>query len=121
MDRTKDTGKIASYGLTPMLLRLSEDDRWSLRNCKHRPTSIRSWNDEGVGQEVQALYSGEPGEREWSRVEAVLGALAQDALEQGLLGVKTDQGDGKGGKGLMAALVPRLSGDSPGEPYQSSG
>ena len=118
IERTKDYDKVAASGLRPLLVKLSaKEAKWSVKKCSRQPTAYRSWCDEGVGQEVQALYSGEPGRREWSAVAAILKhrTLAADALEQGLLGGAIDGSEGSKGTGLMAALMPRLSGSSPGE------
>lgn len=118
IDRTRDKGKLAVLGLSPLLIRLAaRDATWSMEACKLKPASTRTWSDEGVGAEVQALYTGQPNEREWSVITAILrtGALSAETLQQGLLDGRLDTGGGKPAKGLMSVLGSRLSGSSPGE------
>lgn len=115
---------ITGTGLSPLLVRLlssPKDKRrtWAISHlpaCARRPLSFEEWCHSGVGEEVQALYSGTGGASTADRlagIEALLrsGALSPQVVEKGVLGGQLDEiSQDRSEQGLMATLSHLLGG-----------
>lgn len=117
-------GKIASAGITPLLIRLlsstlPERREWALAQlpgtCRRKLT-YRLFMDTGVKEEIEDLYMGKrgmsPGDQ-WSLVEAIIasGGLSEDAIEGGLLSPEGTSAR----RGIMPVISALLGTSSDGE------
>jgi senataxin len=117
---------ITALGLSPMVVKLLSSPRtdlrrWALKQIpamSRRPLSFEGWCENGVGVEVQNLYLGDGDllvKERWSTLETLIqsGCLSVDAIQQGLLGGRTEVTEGcLTGKGIMAVLCGMLGGEA---------
>jgi len=86
--------------------------------CARRPVSFEHWCDSGLGEQVQALYTGTGDasqEERFKGMEALLrcGALSADAVEKGLIeGRLQVDGEESGQQGFMVMLSHLLGSPS---------
>jgi senataxin len=118
---------ITSFGLNPLIVRLLSSPKakrrtWALSQlpaCARRPLSFDHWCDFGIGEQIQALYSGTGGTSQADRLEAMeallrCGALSVEAIHQGLIEGKLDKDGEEHGQGGFMSMLSHLLG-SPSE------
>jgi senataxin len=117
---------ITSYGLNPLMVRLlssasAKRRSWAISQipaCARRPVSLEHWCDSGLGEQVQALYTGTGDasqEERFKGMEVILrcGALSADAVEKGLIeGRLQPEGEDGGQQGFMVMLSHLLGSPS---------
>jgi len=117
---------ITSYGLNPLIVRLlssasAKRRSWAISQipaCARRPVSFEHWCDSGLGEQVQALYTGTGDASQAERLigmEVILrcGALSADAVEKGLIeGRLEPEGEERGQQGFMSMLSHLLGSPS---------
>ncbi|ORY29551.1 SEN1 N terminal-domain-containing protein [Naematelia encephala] len=121
---------IVALGLTPVLIRLLSSPNEARRDfartllpaCVRRPLSFDEFSDNGIGHEIQALYTGGDsiaiGER-WSSVVELLKSksLSDEVVNRGLL---RGEGLNSSGRLIMSILSSHLGSDSPKFPLYLS-
>lgn len=117
---------ITSYGLSPLIIRLLSSPKakrrtWAVSQlpaCARRPLSFEHWCESGIGEQIQALYTGTGDVGQADRLEVMesllrCGALSVETIHRGLIEGKLDRdGEEHGQAGFMSMLSHLLGSPS---------